>query len=257
VSSGLVLCSEIIAHIPYVLCERSGLDVQNKRSDVNWTDLIFFRNAYPGVPSCRPPSPYGIGAYPQNLPYAHLCAQRGSREIPFLVFPEVCSVFSVPRTSGWSSHRQLKKVKKASGEIIGVNLVCILDAPCSPQEAGGTGFADYFPCDLVRVFCGFFHRFTREDPWRSRTLASGSDMTLAQAPITCTRNFARSPELMPWRLFIRTWLPATVPASGLSRWGPLDVLQQIKIDFQIDPQGCWDWEGIWCPSSVHQAASRT
>lgn len=136
----------------------------------------------------------------------------------FWYFLRFVHCFSVPRTSGWSSHRQLKKVKKASGEIIGVNVVCILDVPCSPQEAGGAGFADYYPCGFVRMFCGFFHRFTRESPWRSRTLASGSDTTLVQAPITCTRSFARSPELMLWRLFIRTWLPATVPDSGLSRW---------------------------------------
>jgi hypothetical protein len=37
------------------------------------------------------------------------------------------------------SNRQLKKVKKANGEIIGVNVVCIFDVPCSLQEAGGMG----------------------------------------------------------------------------------------------------------------------
>ena len=36
--------------------------------------------------------------------------------------------------------RQLKKVKKANGEIIGVNVVYIFTKfPCSPQEAGGMG----------------------------------------------------------------------------------------------------------------------
>jgi len=58
----------------------------------------------------------------------------------------------VSRTSRLSSHRQLKKVKKASGEVIGVNVVCILDVPCSPQEAGGAGFTDYSLCDFIRIF---------------------------------------------------------------------------------------------------------
>ena len=40
-------------------------------------------------------------------------------------------------------YRQLNKVKKANGEIIGVNIVCIVSSllpevlPCSPQEASG------------------------------------------------------------------------------------------------------------------------
>ncbi len=40
-------------------------------------------------------------------------------------------------------YRQLNKVKKANGEIIGVNIVCIASSllpevlPCSPQEASG------------------------------------------------------------------------------------------------------------------------
>ena len=37
---------------------------------------------------------------------------------------------SVPHPDAYTTHRQLKKVKKASGEIIGVNVVCII-FPCS------------------------------------------------------------------------------------------------------------------------------
>lgn len=70
----------------------------------------------------------------------------------FWYFLRFVQCFSVPSTGAESPLRQLKKVKKASGEIIGVNVVCIPDVPCSPQEAGGVGFADYDPCAFLWLF---------------------------------------------------------------------------------------------------------
>jgi len=49
----------------------------------------------------------------------------------------------VAKSRFWYFLRQLNKVKKANGEIIGVNIVCITSSllpdvlPCSPQEASG------------------------------------------------------------------------------------------------------------------------
>ena len=50
------------------------------------------------------------------------------------------------------SNRQLKKVKKANGEIIGVNVVCIFDVPCSPQEAGGMGLLTWLLRPVALLF---------------------------------------------------------------------------------------------------------
>jgi large subunit ribosomal protein L18Ae len=56
-----------------------------------------------------------------------------------LVHPRARHVHTADRGRVLVPVRQLKKVKKATGEIIGVNVVSILHMliPCSPQEAGG------------------------------------------------------------------------------------------------------------------------
>lgn len=102
-----------------------------------------------GIPSRREASPHRVRADSQDLPYAHLRGQRGRREVPLLVLPQVRPLSQLSFIP--FSHRdarKLKKVKKANGEIIGVNVVSTISlyptcAHCSPQEAGGKGsFAD-------------------------------------------------------------------------------------------------------------------
>ena len=92
------------------------------------------------IPSRWAPSSHRIKPYTKNLPYAHLCAQRGRRQVAVLVFPQVRRSY---RRTGLMFIclfiRQLKKVKKASGEIIGVNVVCI---PCSRSSGRRNGIAN-------------------------------------------------------------------------------------------------------------------
>ena len=83
------------------------------------------------------PSFHRIKPYTKNLPYAHLCAQWGCRQVMVLVFLQVCHSY-------WRTGlmficlfiRQLKKVKKVSGEIIGVNIVCIPYSRSSGRQNG-------------------------------------------------------------------------------------------------------------------------
>jgi large subunit ribosomal protein L18Ae len=61
----------------------------------------------------------------------------------------------VAKSRFWYFLRQLKKVKKASGEIIGVNIVCI---PCSRSSGRRNGIADGSPNPRThwRVCCFVF-----------------------------------------------------------------------------------------------------
>lgn len=95
--------------------------------------------------------------------------------------------------------RQLKKVKKASGEIIGVNVV------------RGCDTTKTLECNADRVRSD---RFMRRSRSRSRTLASGCVTTPAPARTTCTRSSGNSLVQTPSARSTRTWLQGIVPVSG-------------------------------------------
>lgn len=78
----------------------------------------------------------------------------------------------VAKSRFWYFLMKLRKVKKANGEIVSVNVVCRR------------------PPLWKAILISF--RSTRSVHWRSRTLESGSDMILARVPTTCTRSIVRS-----------------------------------------------------------------
>lgn len=81
---------------------------------------------------------------------------------------------TVAKSRYWYFLRGLKKVKKATGEIVSVKVVRNSNSRDTlPVEADVSG------------------RSTRNTRSKSRTSASGSGMTLALAPTTCTRSTAR------------------------------------------------------------------
>lgn len=100
--------------------------------------------------------------------------------------------------------RQLKKVKKASGEIIGVNVVRV-----PALQSCETGFAYVLAFALL---C----RSMKRNRLRSRTSVSGCAMTPVRARTTCTRNSVSSAVLMLSGLSTKTWPQGTVHASGPS-----------------------------------------
>ncbi len=124
----------------------------------------------------------------------------------------------VAKSRYWYFLRGLKKVKKATGEIVSVNAV----------RAGG-------PPPTFTYRSLFFSRSTRSTPSRSRTSASGSATTRDLAPTTCTRSTESCPELMRLRRCTRTWPPATVLASGPSTYAAqvLEIARQSANCGQI------------------------
>lgn len=99
----------------------------------------------------------------------------------------------------------------------------------------------------------WFSRSTRRSPSKSRTLASGSGMTRAPAPTTCTRSSATSRAPTPSRASTRTWPPATVPVSGRST-SVLVMVLVLYLTFHADPACRRDRKVCGHPPSVYQAA---
>jgi len=148
----------------------------------------------------------------------------------------------VAKSRFWYFLRGLKKVKKATGEIVSVNVVCGLETEGRRQTT----------CSL------FACRSRRSTPWRSRTSASGSATTRALAPTTCTRSTVRPRALPPLRPCTPTWLPAIVPASGRSTYGytrPAALTPKVAmLTPSTDPQGCWAREDRGRQAPLYQAA---
>merc|ERR1711964_91017 len=83
----------------------------------------------------------------------------------------------VAKSRFWYFLMKLRKVKKANGEIVSLNVI------------------------------------HEKRPMRSRTSVSGSDTILALVPTTCTRSTARCQEPMLLRLCTKIWLPDIAPVS--------------------------------------------
>src|SRR5258708_3555912 len=123
----------------------------------------------------------------------------------------------VAKSRFWYYLRKLKKVKKANGEIVAVNKVSIECCSSDGRFANKTPSFLYPYCMRGRQRHFLIIRSQRRSLLKSRTLASGSAMTRAPGHTTCTKNIVNSPVPMPSRLSTKTWLPATVLASGRSK----------------------------------------
>lgn len=84
---------------------------------------------------------------------------------------------TVAKSRYWYFLRGLKKVKKATGEIVSIKAVCRL--PQATEKKNQRQAADEE---------GKNYRSTRSTPRRSRTSVSGCDTTLDLARTTCTRS---------------------------------------------------------------------
>lgn len=104
----------------------------------------------------------------------------------------------VAKSRFWYFLSKLRKVKKANGEIVSINTVCLVALVGEEQQ-------------LTTA-----KRSTRSAPRRSRTSASGSATTRAPAPTTCTRSTARCRDATPSTPSTRTWPRGTAPVSERS-----------------------------------------
>lgn len=102
----------------------------------------------------------------------------------------------VAKSRFWYFLMKLRKVKKANGEIVSLNVVCFLECATIPHP--GTNYPN---------------RSTRSAQRRSRTSVSGSDTILALVPTTCTRSTVRCQEPMLLRLCTKIWPPDIAPVS--------------------------------------------
>ena len=104
----------------------------------------------------------------------------------------------VAKSRFWYFLMKLRKVKKANGEIITINLVRTLQS-FKKAVAMLRGLPERGLTNVSMI------RYTKSALPRSRTLASGSAMILAQAPTICTRSIGKCRGQKRWMLFTRTW----------------------------------------------------
>lgn len=111
----------------------------------------------------------------------------------------------VAKSRFWYFLRKLRKVKKATGEVVAVNVVSR-----QPMRGGRiTKFGNGLVINHVR-----YYRSPSRSLSRSRTLESGSVTTRALELTTCTRSSASCRAPTPCTRATRTWPPATAPGSG-------------------------------------------
>lgn len=109
----------------------------------------------------------------------------------------------VAKSRFWYFLAKLKKVKKANGEVVSLNVVC-------PQQLNVDATSTNF----------IFYRSTRNVLRRSKTSVSSFVTTPDQAHTICTRNTVRCQDAMQSRLCIRISLPDIVPVSGPFMYDP-------------------------------------
>lgn len=120
----------------------------------------------------------------------------------------------VAKSRFWYYLRSLRKIKKANGEIVSVNVVSATLSSCSLQRTKIHLWGD---------------RFRRKSPPRLRTLVSGCDTTPVRGPTTCTRRSGICRVRRRLRPSTRTWLPGIVLGSDRSRWAALSDLMHEWI----------------------------
>jgi hypothetical protein len=104
----------------------------------------------------------------------------------------------VAKSRFWYFLGKLRKIKKANGEIVSLNEV----------------FEGYRYIPMTRsINC--VYRSTKNVLNVSRTLVSGSDMTLARALTICTKNSEKCQGQMLYKLCTKIWLHAIALVSGL------------------------------------------
>ena len=206
------------------------------------------------------------------LPKFTACAfLRLMKLLPSPVSGTSWGVYVIPTVLQEHNHillsRQLKKVKKANGEIIGVNVVRILLISLAALKRQAE-----WDCWLVGLSCvfrifAFFHppslppsslvyyRFMKRSLWRSRTLASGSVMIRGLERTTCIRSSVTLAVQMLSRACTRTWLPGIVLASARFTYVFFFYTclkcGSLKPFLSIDPPCGRDWEDRWYPSSLY------
>lgn len=145
---------------------------------------------------------------------------------------------TVAKSRFWYFLQKLRKVKKANGEIVSLNIVCEINVFISTESQPG----------LRPV------RSTRNDHRRSRTSAFGSAMILAPALTTCTRNTGKCQERTPLRRSTKTWPLVTALASDLFMYICRSFAPRIMLKF-TDSQSRRARENRGCQTTLHEATS--
>ena len=114
---------------------------------------------------------------------------------------------TVAKSRFWYFLQKLRKVKKANGEIVSLNVVSHTDKLSTK------------PCTKLMGV-----RFMKNDHRRLKTSVSGFAMIPVLARTTCTKNTGKCRERTLLKLCTRTWLLAIVLASGLSTY----VLHRVE-----------------------------
>lgn len=119
----------------------------------------------------------------------------------------------VAKSRFWYFLMKLRKVKKANGEIVSLNVVrtCRSETRSLDESAWIYALWDRL---VLMVFSQY--RSTRSAHKRSRTSVSGSATIRARERTTCTRNTVRCQEPMRWKLSTRIWRHGT--GLGLGRY---------------------------------------
>ena len=146
---------------------------------------------------------------------------------------------TVAKSRFWYFLQKLRKVKKANGEIVSLNVVSHADKlPTKP----GTMLMDI--------------RFMKNDLRRSKTSASGFAMIPVLARTTCTKNTGKCRERMLLRLCTRIWLLVTVLALGPSTYVLYTAeSRSVRLICSSDPQSRGAREDRRRQATLPQAAS--
>ena len=118
----------------------------------------------------------------------------------------------VAKSRFWYFLMKLRKVKKANGEIVSLNVV--RNSPYVEDHTALGTCLELFVVDGLVLTGSCQHRFTRSAHKRSRTSVSGFGTTRAPEHTTCTRNTVRCQEPMRLRLSTKIWPHDTELASG-------------------------------------------
>lgn len=140
----------------------------------------------------------------------------------------------VAKSRFWYFLMKLRKVKKSNGEIITINLVRTLQQFNAEEKAIVAETAEHVLTKVSMI------RYMRGALRKSRTLASGSAMTRAQVPTTCTRSIGRCRGQRRWMLSTKTWPQDIELALGQSTYGnhrlPKHLFSTLTWFGTTDPQ---------------------
>jgi hypothetical protein len=132
----------------------------------------------------------------------------------------------VAKSRFWYFLMKLRKVKKANGEIISLNVVC-----CEI-------YSDSWTCIIGKMLKRganlWKFRSMRNAQQKWRILVSGLGMTRDRVPTICTRNTGKCRGRKPLKLSTKTWQLGTEHDSGLFMYvDPADLRESPTSNYAV------------------------